>query len=199
MSAYTASASPPPLRSLRSLLAGPALQLYGLALPSSGAIFFGAAAAEMTTCRCAGRIADMSTNQLLTQPIEIIFVLSLRRAPYPPPSDHVSRRPNLDRILLPRSWFTRQSASPPPLLSAITSDLAPATSQGSISGWGPFFYFRASLTTCRGEKCIADLPLGPLLTIWSKSMFITVAETCSVSSSLGPCIATPNRDHILLP
>lgn len=55
---------------------------------------------------CIDCMADMSDIVLSTGSIEFILRPSLRRASYPPPSDHVSRHRTLDRILLPRSRFT---------------------------------------------------------------------------------------------
>ena len=61
-----------------------ACQPYGSALPSSGAIFF-------VPCVCAICMADMYPGILLTGAIEFIFIVLLRPAPYPPPSDPASQ------------------------------------------------------------------------------------------------------------
>jgi hypothetical protein len=85
MPAYTAGAfSSLPCALLRSLLAGPVPATLWLRSPlERGHIFF---SAPCTNC-----MADMSDIVLSTGPIEFILTGSLRRAPYPPPSDPVSR------------------------------------------------------------------------------------------------------------
>ncbi|SHF65734.1 hypothetical protein SAMN02745223_03214 [Devosia limi DSM 17137] len=86
---------------------GSALQNYGFALPSSEAIFFCPNACAPghsdPIYACNTRMADMLTSQLLTQSVEIILRLSLRRT----------------RILLPRflyrdtrTWIVSSSLDP---------------------------------------------------------------------------------------
>ena len=125
--------------------------------------------------------------------------------PYPPPSVPVSRHPNLDRILLPRSRFNRQSAYPPPLLSATLSIWLRPYHQAPSSDGASFFACHSGAllagewTECRCVGRMAGIPTLPLLTIRSKSIFTPVAATCSVSSSLGPCCRHPVSSRILLP
>ena len=84
MASNTAGASPPPLRLLRSLLAGPCSCNFVAPLsPRAGPHSF--------FIMCNDRMADMSAPALPTGSVEFILRLSLRRAPNPPPSDPVSR------------------------------------------------------------------------------------------------------------
>ena len=104
--------------------------LYGSALPSSGATFF-----FQPTRNC---MADMFVIVLSTDPIEFILPLSLRRAPYPPPSDPVSRH---------RTEIVSSSLDQGSLAERISSSLALCQDFGFGFGlvfWpclrtGPFF------------------------------------------------------------
>jgi hypothetical protein len=127
----TAGASPPPLRPAAFPPCGNLfLQLCGSALPSSGATFF---FKPVRIC-----MAGMSDIVLSTGSIEFILRPSLRRAPYPPPSDPVSRHRTgiVSSSLDPGSMAERISSS---LALCPTFDLASALSSGSNFGWSLFF------------------------------------------------------------
>lgn len=80
----TAGASPPPLRPLRSLLAGTCSCNFVAPLsPRAGPHSF--------FSMCDDCMADMSAPALPTGSVEFILRVLLRRAPNPPPSDPVSQ------------------------------------------------------------------------------------------------------------
>ena len=107
----------------------PVSQLCGSALPSSGAIFFSRA---VHFC-----MADMSDIVLSIEWVEFIYRVSLRRAPYPPPSDPVSRHRTeiVSSSLDQGSPAERISSS---LALCPTFDLASAQSSSPVFGQGFF-------------------------------------------------------------
>ena len=127
----TAGASPPPLRLLRSLLAGiHSCNFCGSALPSSGATFL---FRPRRIC-----MADMSDIGLSTGRIEFILNSLLRRAPYPPPSDPASQH---------RTGIVSSSLDPGSPAGRLSSSLAHChyfgfgfgQSSGPVFGQGLFF------------------------------------------------------------
>jgi hypothetical protein len=82
-------------------------------------------------------MADMSDIVLSTGQIEFIYASSLRRAPYPPPSDPVSRHRTriVSSSLDPGSPAERIPSSP---ALCPTFDLASAQSLGPVPGQGLF-------------------------------------------------------------
>jgi hypothetical protein len=87
---------------------------------------------------CIDCMADMSLPVLSTGSIEFILRPSLRRAPYPPPSDLVSRHRTgiVSSSLDPGSPAERIPSS---LALCPTLDLAPASHQALSPGQGLFF------------------------------------------------------------
>jgi len=68
--------------------------------PASAGAFFLIRSGQWTECRCANRMADMTKSALLTKRSKSISPLSLRRAPYPPPTACVARHRTRTVLLL---------------------------------------------------------------------------------------------------
>jgi hypothetical protein len=99
----------PPLRLLRSLLVGTCSHILVAPLsPRAGPHFVCAA--------CIRCMADMLHLPLPTIPVEFIRGVSLRRVPYPPPSEQVSRH---------RTGIVSSSLDPGSPIGRISSSLAP--------------------------------------------------------------------------
>lgn len=196
MTPSTAGASPPPLRPLRSLLAGLAPATYVAPLsPRAGPHFFSGT--------CIVCMADMSASLLSTELIEFILPLSLRRAPYPPPSDPVSRHRTeiVSSSLDQGSWQSGISSS---LALCPTFDLASAQSSSPVFGQGFFLPRRRlrplsndnlSLFRMHGshvDPCIADQ------TVKTYIGFVA-GDAAPYPPPSDPRLATPDRSRILLP
>ncbi len=134
----TAGASPPPLRPLRSLLVGTCSRsLVAPLSPRAGPHFF---------CRtCSICMAGIPHTVLPTRSVEFIKGASLRRVPYPPPSEQVSRHRTgiVSSSLDPGSPAERISSS---LALCPTFDLASALS--------------SALSSDRAFFCLAGSPQG---------------------------------------
>ena len=110
---------------------------------------------------CVVCMADMSDIVLSTGALEFIFALSLRRAPYPPPSDPVSRhRTGIVSSSLDQGSLAERISSS--LALCPTFDLASAQSSGPVFGQGLFSCHRAfgSGTMESSSQVITSLSLA---------------------------------------